>query len=147
MKITLLGAGRVGSAIAKDLAQDPDMDVLVVDRSEADLSSVQAEASVTGFQANLQEKGRVFAIVAESDLVITNPAVSRRHARLHRLLGRWVVQDLGSTSGTFVSYNGDPQAELPVIGREFALKNNSIVRFGPAAYTLLLHEGREGEAA
>lgn len=27
--------------------------------------------------------------------------------------------------------------------REFALKDNSIVRFGPAAYTLLLHEDKE----
>jgi len=83
----------------------------------------------------------------ENDLVITSPAVSRRHARLYKQQSRWIVQDLGSTSGTFVSYNGDPKIEVQVEGREFALKNNSIVRFGPAAYTLLLYEGHEGVAA
>ena len=71
MKITLLGAGMVGSAIAKDLAQEPDIELVVVDCSQAVLVRLEAEASVTGIQANLQEKGRVFSIVADSDLVIS----------------------------------------------------------------------------
>lgn len=77
----------------------------------------------------------------KSDLIIAAPTVSRRHAQLSYHNGRWIVHDLNSTSGTFVSYSGDPDVESQVVGREFALKNNSIVRFGPAAYTLLLHEG------
>ncbi|MBN2393575.1 MAG: FHA domain-containing protein [Anaerolineae bacterium] len=98
----------------------------------------------------LDDETKVTYIVGrdpESDLVIANNAVSRRHARLYRQQGRWIVQDLGSTSGTFVSYNGDPQVESRVVEREFALKNNSIVRFGPAAYTLLLYENCKGEPA
>lgn len=77
---------------------------------------------------------------SKNDLLINAPTVSRYHAEMHLLNGRWVVRDLDSTSGTFVSYNGDPDAESQVQGREFALKDNSIVRFGPAAYTLLLHK-------
>jgi len=76
----------------------------------------------------------------ENDLIIADPTVSRRHAQLYRHGERWVVRDLDSTSGTFVSYGGNLDAEFRVLGREFALKNNSIVRFGPAVYTLLLHK-------
>ena len=79
----------------------------------------------------------------ENDLIIADPTVSRHHAELYNHSGRWVVRDLDSTSGTFVSYSGDPKKERRVQEREFALKNNSIVRFGPAAYTLLLYEGGE----
>ena len=75
----------------------------------------------------------------ENDLIIANPTVSRRHAELYKCNGRWVVRDLDSTSGTFVSYQGDPEKETRIREREFALKDKSIVRFGPAAYTLLLH--------
>lgn len=79
----------------------------------------------------------------DNDLVIADPTVSRRHAQVYRRDGRWVVRDLDSTSGTFVDYAGDQRTESRVQGREFALKNNSIVRFGPAAYTLLLYEDEE----
>lgn len=77
----------------------------------------------------------------DNDLVIHEPTVSRHHARIYRRQGRWVVRDLNSTSGTFVSYQGEPEKEFRVReGMEFALKNNSIVRFGPVSFTLLLHE-------
>lgn len=71
MKVTVLGAGMVGSAISKDLAQEPDIDVVVVDRIQEVLARLEKEASVTGIQANLQEKGRVFSVVGDSDLVIS----------------------------------------------------------------------------
>jgi hypothetical protein len=79
----------------------------------------------------------------ENDLLIDDPTVSRHHAELCRRDGRWVVCDLDSTSGTFVSYSGDPGEESQVLGGGVALQNNSIVRFGPAAYTLLLQESEE----
>ena len=79
----------------------------------------------------------------ENDLIIADPTVSRHHAELYQCDGRWVVRDLKSTSGTFVSYRGDPDDEARVQEREFALKDKSIVRFGPAAYTLLLHKSEE----
>ena len=46
----------------------------------------------------------------ENDIVISNPNVSRRHARLSRLESGFVVEDLGSTNGTLL--DGAP------IGRE-----------------------------
>jgi hypothetical protein len=75
----------------------------------------------------------------DNDLVIHDESVSRQHAEIRRHDGRWVVQDLDSLNGTFVSYSGDPQLERR-IEQENALKNGSIVRFGQASYTFLLHE-------
>ncbi len=80
---------------------------------------------------------------SENDLIISDPTVSRYHAEMYRHGERWVVRDLDSTSGSFVSYGGGPEAECAVEKTDFAVKNNSIVRFGPAAYTLLLHESEE----
>jgi hypothetical protein len=71
--------------------------------------------------------------------VIKAPSVSRQHAVIRYLDDRWVVEDLGSDNGTYVSYNGDPQFERRV-EKINALQNGSIVRFGEASYTLLLSE-------
>jgi len=71
MKIIVLGAGMVGSAIVEDLAQEQDMSVVVVDRSQKVLEKVKAKAAVKGIQANLQDKGIISSIVADSDLVIS----------------------------------------------------------------------------
>ncbi|MCP4544028.1 MAG: FHA domain-containing protein [Chloroflexi bacterium] len=92
-------------------------------------------------------KSKIITVGREpgNDLIISDPTISRHHAQLYHQNGRWIVNDMGSTSGTFVSYKGDPEKESQVQDREFALKNNSIVRFGPAAYTLLLHTNSEGQ--
>ncbi len=37
-----------------------------------------------------------------NNIVIPDPFVSRRHARIRYVDGKWVIEDLGSTNGTFV---------------------------------------------
>jgi saccharopine dehydrogenase-like NADP-dependent oxidoreductase len=71
MRIVVLGAGMVGSTIAEDLSQEQGMSVKVVDRSQKVLEKVKAKAAVEGIQANLQDKGIISSIVADSDLVIS----------------------------------------------------------------------------
>jgi saccharopine dehydrogenase-like NADP-dependent oxidoreductase len=71
MKIIVLGAGMVGSAIAEDLAHEQGMSVMVVDRSKKVLEKVKAKAAVEGIQANLQDKGIISSLVRDSDLVIS----------------------------------------------------------------------------
>jgi len=41
--------------------------------------------------------------LADSDVVLTDPGVSRRHAEVRQENGRWMIADLGSTNGTQVN--------------------------------------------
>ncbi len=47
-----------------------------------------------------------------NDIVIPDPYVSRRHARLFYKDGRWFIEDLGSTNGTIVD-NEDLRGKEP----------------------------------
>ena len=68
--ITILGAGLVGSAIVRDLAQEPDLSITVVDLNRQALDQLTGRLPVTAIRANLREPGQVAAVVTESDLVI-----------------------------------------------------------------------------
>ena len=67
-KITVLGAGRVGAAMAADLA--PDFEVTAVDASAAALDRLRARCRVETSQANLADAREVQARIAGADLVI-----------------------------------------------------------------------------
>ena len=45
----------------------------------------------------------VIGRLAESDVVVSDPAASRRHAEIRRQDGQYVISDLGSTNGTRVN--------------------------------------------
>jgi hypothetical protein len=47
-----------------------------------------------------------------SDIVLSDPSVSRRHARLVFRAGGWVIQDLESTNGTVLNGRHIGRAEL-----------------------------------
>ncbi len=70
MNITVLGAGRVGQAMVKDLAQEPEFYVTAVDISESALQALAGIPRVHGIYADLQEPGRVPTLIAGADLVI-----------------------------------------------------------------------------
>jgi DNA-binding NtrC family response regulator len=57
----------------------------------------------------------------ENDLVLTDVTVSRRHAEVQELAGRYMLRDLGSTNGTFLE---------GVRIREGYLSAGSIIRLG-----------------
>lgn len=62
-----------------------------------------------------------------ADILIDNPSVSRRHAEFRMEEGNWVVEDLGSSNGTFM---GGQKIEGPrslQIGDEVGLGKFSIV--------------------
>ncbi len=48
------------------------------------------------------------------DAFLEDPFVSSRHARISALAGRWILQDLDSTNGTFISGARVGRAELPL---------------------------------
>jgi hypothetical protein len=99
------------------------------------------DLSVPVFKLNALDK-EVITVgrEADNDLVIDHPTVSRKHAEIRLMGDRYVVRDLYSTSGSFVAYDGDLSRERRVVdGGENAIRNHSVVRFGPAGYTLLLN--------
>jgi lysine 6-dehydrogenase len=70
MRTLVLGAGRVGQAIARDLAADPGFPVTVADRSEAALAAVAAVSPVATRQADLGDPAQIHALAAEHDFVV-----------------------------------------------------------------------------
>jgi FHA domain len=63
---------------------------------------------------------------AENDVVLPKTTVSRRHATLLFLEGRWLIEDRGSANGTFV--NGE---RVPV-GSAFPLRHGDRIGVGAA---------------
>ena len=69
MKIVVLGGGRVGGAMARDLARDPQFEVTVVDASEGALSRLAESGLKTG-RADLGDPEAVRRAVRDHDLVV-----------------------------------------------------------------------------
>ena len=69
MKIVILGGGRVGSAMARDLAGDPRFDVTVVDASAEALRRLEAWGLRTE-RADLADPAAVGRAVCDHDLVV-----------------------------------------------------------------------------
>jgi len=70
-KIIVLGAGLVGSAIVRDLAQERLFQVTAVDRERANLARLASMAPIHTRLADLSAPGAVEAIVTDSDLVVS----------------------------------------------------------------------------
>ena len=66
-----------------------------------------------------------------ADVLIDNPSVSRRHAQIRKEGMGWVVEDLGSSNGTYLAGDKIQGAERLAIGDEIGLGKFSIV-FGKA---------------
>ena len=69
--ITVLGTGRVGSAIVTDLALDGDKTIIAVDASNLALSSLKSLPNVQTKQADLSQTEKLDAVIQSADLVIS----------------------------------------------------------------------------
>jgi len=67
----------------------------------------------------------------EADILIDNPSMSRRHAEFRQEDGAWVVEDLGSSNGTFLEGERIEGPRPVDVGTEVAFGKFSIV-FGKA---------------
>jgi len=67
----VLGAGRVGSAIARDLAADPAFRTTVVDVSDAALASLGGVPGLETVAADVSDDAALRELVAERDLVVS----------------------------------------------------------------------------
>ena len=62
-------------------------------------------------------------VSSEIDINIPSPTISRKHARIFKRDEQWLIQDLGSSNGTFL--NGHRLAQEPT-----QLKNGDQIRLG-----------------
>jgi lysine 6-dehydrogenase len=69
-RYVVLGAGMIGSAIARDLAADPACEVHVADVQGERLASLRSKANVKTTEATLAEPGVVRRVVAGADVVV-----------------------------------------------------------------------------
>jgi saccharopine dehydrogenase-like NADP-dependent oxidoreductase len=70
MKTVILGAGRVGGAIAVDLARGGEFQVLVADRTEKALAPLEGVSGIKTAVADLSAADRVRALVEDQDIVV-----------------------------------------------------------------------------
>lgn len=70
MNITVLGSGLIGNTIARDLAQDADFSVTVVDINSQALDKLAKEAPIKGICANVRQPGKIAEVTAHADLVV-----------------------------------------------------------------------------
>ncbi len=68
MKITVLGAGRVGRAMAIDLAADPEFEVTVVDHEPEALEALTGRTAIRTREADLSDAAHVRDLMKGSDL-------------------------------------------------------------------------------
>jgi len=66
---------------------------------------------------------------ASSDIVIQDAELSRNHARISRRGGAFVLEDLGSTNGTFVNRQRVMSPRTLAPGDEIGLGENVVVTF------------------
>ena len=70
MKVAVLGGGRVGAVIARDLASAGEFDVTVVDREAEVLDRLSSVAQVDTVQADLGDEQAVTRAVKDADLAV-----------------------------------------------------------------------------
>ncbi len=71
MKLLVLGAGRVGSAMAIDLAKEDWFDIAVADNDTSALESLTSRYPIEGVSADLADREQIRRIVDGYDLVIS----------------------------------------------------------------------------
>lgn len=69
MRIVVLGGGRVGAAMVRDLAADSRLELVLADASDAALASFHGSA-VSTRKADLKDPAVLAAVVADADLVL-----------------------------------------------------------------------------
>jgi ABC-type multidrug transport system ATPase subunit/pSer/pThr/pTyr-binding forkhead associated (FHA) protein/ABC-type transport system involved in multi-copper enzyme maturation permease subunit len=73
-----------------------------------------------------------------SGITLDHPAVSREHARMLRQGTQHVLEDLRSTSGTFVKREGERTSQR--IDKPHVIKNGDVINIGP--YELIYQHGK-----
>lgn len=104
MRVTVLGAGLVGGAIARDLARDGEFAVRSVDRDPAALERIAERTAVTCEEVDLGDAKGIASAVADADVVISAVPGSMGFETLRHVIeaGRPVVDIAFSPEDPFL---------------------------------------------
>lgn len=142
-KLTPLQRVAVQSARSREsgatpTAPSPDAPTTVTERASASNASAASSGQATrivitsgpksGLELDLPETGLTIGRSSGSGLQIKDDYTSNQHAKIVRWRDQWVVQDLGSTNGTFV--------EGARISESTPVKVGSAVRIGTTTFEL-----------
>jgi len=108
-----------------------DGDVLWIAQSVSLTYKAAAEAITAPAPQKLDLRGRTKLTIGRhphNDIILDHPAISRTHAYLARRDGGYVIEDVGSTNGTFV--NGKRIAP----GQAHTLRPGDTIRIGPIKF-------------
>jgi anti-anti-sigma factor len=89
-----------------------------------------------GTERSIQSSGAIIGRRADTDVIIDDPSVSRRHAQVIRRGDAWYVSDIGSRNGT--TLNGQP------VTREVRLSDGDVLQVGEACLTVRLGSPESG---
>jgi pSer/pThr/pTyr-binding forkhead associated (FHA) protein len=113
----LFGAPRLAAPVASRAAGParaaPAKPAKPARRRNAPRRLVVVEGPLAGTSVELGDAPLTIGRAADSTLVLTDDYASSRHARLVPRNGQWLVEDLGSTNGTYVE-RGKVTAPTPV---------------------------------
>lgn len=131
MHIVVLGGGRVGAAMVRDLALDEPFSVTLVDASEAALAAFAGDAKVKTRRADLRDPAGVAAAVADADLVLGAVPGHMGFATLKAVLG-------AGKNVVDISFFAEDAFELDALAREKGLTAVVDIGVAPGCSNLLL---------
>lgn len=111
MRVTVLGAGLVGGAIARDLALEKGWTITAVDRAPQLLRTLQKQASIKTVLTDLSEPDALKAVISDADLVVSAVPGSMGYETLRQVIdtGKNVVD---------ISFFGEDPFELDVLAKQ-----------------------------
>jgi len=111
MRLTVLGAGLVGSAIVKDLAREADFQITAIDLDPQALARLEAAAPVRTVQADLSQHEAILDLIADAELVVCAVPGFMGFQTLAQIIraGKNVVD---------ISFFGEDPFELDALARE-----------------------------
>jgi saccharopine dehydrogenase-like NADP-dependent oxidoreductase len=86
MQVTILGAGLIGGAIARDLATEPSLSVTAVDKSASTLNSLRNYKHIDVACEDLANDASLNAVVGEADLIISAVPGALGYETLRRVI-------------------------------------------------------------
>ena len=106
-----------------------------LDEGEACLVLIYPPGSDMGKRFPLSKDEVVLGRGGDCDIQVDRDSVSRRHARVYRDGHNWMVDDLGSTNGSYVN-------DMPVQGAP-PLRDSDFLKIGAAIFKFLRGKGIE----